>query len=228
MRLLKINRISLWLVVFICLLSLSSCFDIIEEIEVKQDGSGSMSLTVNLSKSKTKLASLMLLDSVNGHKIPQKQDIETALNKAVEYLQESSGISNIQKKTDFDNFIFSLSCDFKHVRDIDTIIKEVTKELKVKPFTTSFTYDKSSKTFQRENTFSPTAKKEYADLQSDDQEIFDDSFYTCIYRFENEVNSYSNTNAKLSKSKKAVMLRAAAIDVINGRASLSNQIILNN
>ncbi|UII25168.1 hypothetical protein LVD15_17890 [Fulvivirga maritima] len=226
MRLLKINRISMWLVVFTCLLSLSSCFDIIEEINVKQDGSGSMTLTVNLSKSKTKLASIMLLDSINGHKVPQKQDIETALNQAVEYLQQASGISNIQKKTDFNNFIFSLSCDFKQVKDIDMVIREVTKELKVKPFTTSFSFDNSSKTFQRENTFSTSAKREYTDLQSDDQQIFDDSFYTCIYRFEKEVNHYSNANAKLSKSKKAVMLRASALDVINGKTSLSNKITL--
>ncbi|UII19147.1 hypothetical protein [Fulvivirga ligni] len=208
------------------LFSLTSCFDIIEEINVNNDGSGTMTLTVNLSKSKTKLASIMLLDSINGHKVPTEADVNHALSEAVSYLKESDGLSNIQKKVDFDNFIFSLSCDFKHVKNVNLVIQELTNKLKVKPFTTSFTYSNTSKTFNRANTFNTSAQEKYGKLERDDKEVFDNAFYTCIYRFGSEVKTFSNDKAKLSKSKKAIMLKCSAIDVINGNTSLSNKIEL--
>lgn len=55
---------------------LSSCFEVIEEIALKNDGTGDVVLTINLSQSKTKVASVMLLDSVQGYKVPSKQKIQ--------------------------------------------------------------------------------------------------------------------------------------------------------
>jgi hypothetical protein len=76
----------LWL--FIILIPiLSSCFEVIEEIAIKNDGTGDVVLTINLSQSKTKVASVMLLDSVQGYKVPSKQKIQQELNEAVAYLK---------------------------------------------------------------------------------------------------------------------------------------------
>src|SRR5215467_9166472 len=88
---------------FFLLLSLSSCFQLIEEINLNADGSGDMQLTLNLSQSKSKLASVMLLDSVNGHKIPKDKDIQKFMNETVDYLKKSEGISNIKKSVDMNN-----------------------------------------------------------------------------------------------------------------------------
>ena len=56
--------------------------------------------------------------------------------------------------------------------------------------------------------------------------MFDDASYTVIYRFENQVTSQNNQKAKVSKSKKAVMQRVSAMDVINGTGDFSTQILL--
>ena len=54
-------------ILFIFLIpTLSSCFQIIEEITMRNDGTGDVLLTINLSQSKTKVATVMLLDSVQG------------------------------------------------------------------------------------------------------------------------------------------------------------------
>ena len=79
--------------------TLNSCFDVLEEINLNEDGSGEMTLTFNLSKSKTKISSLRLLDSVNGYKVPNEDDLEAFLDEAVSYLKKEDGISNIQKKS---------------------------------------------------------------------------------------------------------------------------------
>ncbi len=215
------------LLISLCLiLSLTSCFDIVDEININKDGSGEITLTANLSKSKTKIASIMLMDSVNGHKVPQKADILKILNDAEAYLQNAAGISHISKKADFDNYIFTISCRFKSVENIDNIISEVTKDLKVKPVMVSYAFNKTEKVFYKNYTYTPEAKKEYNKLRADDKKIFDDATYTSIFRFENEVASASNTLSKISSSKKAVMLKSAALDLINGNVSLSNTIQL--
>ncbi|GAA0893215.1 hypothetical protein GCM10009122_28940 [Fulvivirga kasyanovii] len=212
--------------IFVLLSTLTSCFDIIDEITVNADGSGDITLTANLSKSKTKLASIMLLDSVNGHKVPAREDIEHALNEAVNYLKNSEGISNVSKKADFDNYVFSISCQFKSVNNIDNLLQEITKNLKFKPLLVSYDFNAVKKTFSKNYTYKPEAKAEYEKLKNDDKKVFDDASYTSIFRFENEVAASSNTAAKISKSKKAVMLRASALDVINGNINLTNKIQL--
>lgn len=214
----------IFMLVFLC--SLTSCFDIIDEITMNADGSGEITLTANLSKSKTKLASIMLLDSVNGHKVPARADIEHALQEAVEFLQKSEGITQVSKKTDFDNYIFSISCHFKSVNNIDNILQEITKNLKVKPLLVSYDFDPGKKTFSKNYTYKPEAKAEYEKLKEDDKKVFNEASYTSIFRFENEVTASSNAAAKISKSKKAVMLRASALDVINGNINLTNKIQL--
>lgn len=50
------------------LLCFSSCFQVIEEINLTKAGSGTVNLTLNLSASKTKVASVMLMDSIQGYR----------------------------------------------------------------------------------------------------------------------------------------------------------------
>jgi len=46
-------------------LSLSSCFEIVEEITMNDDGSGNILMTLNFSRSKSKIKSILLMDSIN-------------------------------------------------------------------------------------------------------------------------------------------------------------------
>src|SRR3982750_2374922 len=94
------------LVLFAFLIPLfSSCFEVIEEISMRNDGTGDVVLTINLSQSRTKVASVMLLDSVQGYKVPSKQKIQQELSEAVAYLKKSEGISNVKSSSDFNSYI---------------------------------------------------------------------------------------------------------------------------
>lgn len=76
-------------ILIISFLSITSCFEIIEEIDLKSDGTGTMTYTLNLSKSKSKLASIMLLDSINGYKVPSRADIQKGLEDIVSELNKA-------------------------------------------------------------------------------------------------------------------------------------------
>ena len=224
------------IVAYSCLLLLvllnSSCFDIIEEINLNKDGSGTMLFTINMSKSKTKLASIMLLDSVNGYKVPSEDDIDIALKDVVSHLKKTKGISNIKQTKDFKNYIFSVSCDFANITSLNAIgselIKKQNKRGKTNFSTQNFAYNATEKTFERKFTYDPSIKKSFDYLDSENKKVFKDASYTAIYRFKENIQRASNTKAKIAPSKKAILLHVDAMAFIQGKQSIQNKIKLSN
>lgn len=206
---------------------LSSCFQVIEEITMKNDGTGDVVLTINLSQSRTKVASVMLLDSIQGYKVPSKTKIQQELNEAVTYLKKSEGISNVKSTSDFTNYIATISFSFKDVSNINNITKNILAQQKIKSTnTSSYSYNKLTKTFSRKYQAVGTAKTEFNKLKNQDKAVFNTATYTSIYRFESPVTNTSNPASNVSKSKKAVMLKSSIMDLINGKINVSNQIQL--
>ncbi|WP_342327382.1 hypothetical protein [Pedobacter sp. FW305-3-2-15-E-R2A2] len=205
----------------------SSCFQIIEEINVAANGSGTVNLTVNLSASKTKVASIMLLDSVNGYKVPSKQKIHKEMDEVVAYLKNSPGISNVKKTVDLENYIASVSFAFKNISNINNVNQNVLKKMKIKAVNnSSYSYNPETNTFQRSYAHTKEALTEYNKLKSEVKNVFKEASYTSIYRFEKPVSTCSNPLAKVSKTKKAVMLNTGMLGLINGKTNISNKIVL--
>lgn len=209
------------------LLCFSSCFQIIEEINLGKTGAGTVNLTLNLSASKTKVASLMLMDSIQGYKVPSRQTIQKELDEIVTYLKKSPGISNVQKKIDFENYIVSVSFAFREIANINQVNQNVLKKLKIKGLNnSSYTYNLANQIFQRNYQHTKEAVLEYNKLKPEVKKIFKDATYVSIYRFENPVTLSTNPLAKISKSKKAVMLNTGVLGLINGKTDLSNRITI--
>lgn len=213
------------LILLMCVFS--SCFQIIEEINVAANGSGTVNLTVNLSASKTKVASIMLLDSVNGYKVPSKQKIQQEMDEVVAYLKNSPGISNVKKTVDLENYIASVSFAFRNISNINNVNQNVLKKMKIKAISnSSYSYNPETNTFQRSYAHTKEALIEYNKLKPEVKNVFKEASYTSIYRFEKPVSTCSNPLAKVSKTKKAVMLNTGMLGLINGKTNISNKIIL--
>ncbi|QWX83512.1 hypothetical protein H0I23_13790 [Cellulophaga sp. HaHaR_3_176] len=227
-----IKKISQYTFLFLSLTLCTGCFEILEEINLNSDGSGTMLVTFNMSKSKTKLASIMLLDSVNGRKVPSKDDIELALKDAENHLKTIKGITNIKKTTDYENYIFSISCSFDKVTSLDAVfqdlIRQQNKKEQTKFNTTNFSYNSTDNNFERHFSYDDKIKKTFYRLNGEDRKIFKEASYTSIYRFKNEVKAVSNVNARVSPNKKAVLLKIDAMSLILGEKSVSNRIQLSN
>lgn len=213
------------LLILICLF-LTGCFEILEEVSLKEDGSGNFKITLNLSQSKTKLKSIMLMEKVNGHRMPSKEEVKTEIIKAKNIAKTIEGISEVEEKIDFDNFIFSLSCNFKNINDINTLVYKLreSKEKIKTPFEKHYEYSKSEQEFKRNFTF--LWGNEFNKLQQSDKDIFEGANYIAIYRFNKEVSSVLNKEAKVSSNKKNVMLKLKATDVINKKSTIKNQLKL--
>ena len=200
---------------------LQGCFEVIEQVFIKTDGSGSFNLIINMSKSKTKLNAVMKMKTVNGHKVPDKAEINRSATEIREKVSRSAGISNVKTSLDFTNFIAGITCDFKKVDNLNTAIKNVSRDDKT---AIANVYEHRGNIFSRMNKFG--INEAYQKLSAADKEIFSTATYTGIFRFEKEVASASNKSAKVSGNKKAVMLKLNALDIISGKQSIENKITI--
>ncbi|HEX7869222.1 MAG TPA: hypothetical protein VF455_03830 [Chryseobacterium sp.] len=204
---------------------LTSCFDILDKVNVKADGSGEYSLILNASKSKTRLASISKMETINGKKVPKKAEIESKINEAAKIFKSVPGISNVKTSMDFDNYIIKLSCNFKKIENINAGLEQLkAKNILGKMIPTQiYSQNLSGKSFTR-NKIS-TFKSDYDKLSKADKEIFNDAKYTSILQFENSIKSQSNSAYLLAPNKKALKLDGNILDFILQKKQIQNNII---
>src|SRR5690606_14030625 len=113
----------------ICLFTLSSCIEIIDDISLNNDGTGTFRYTINLSSSKVKVNSILALDSLDGKPIPSKDEIKAKLTEFQAKLSSQEGIKNVQLEEDLTNYIFKLSCEFQNIELLQSGIKKTLAEI---------------------------------------------------------------------------------------------------
>lgn len=211
-------------VLLIPLLFLTSCFDILDKVNVKADGSGEYTVILNASKSKTRLASISKMETINGKKVPKKAEIENKINEAAKVFRATPGISNVKTSMDFDNYIIKLSCNFKKIENINAGLEQLKAKNILGKMIPSHIYNQSlqKKSFVRNkiNTF----KTDYDKMSKADKEIFNGAKYISVLQFENTIKSQSNTLYLLSPNKKAIKFEANILDLILQKKQLQNNI----
>lgn len=219
--------ISKYILLSAVLLTLTSCFDIIDKINMKSDGSGEYSVILNASKSKTRLQSISKMETINGKKVPKKAEIEKKVNEAASIFKSVPGISNVKTSMDFDNYIIKLSCNFRKIENINEGLEKLkTKKIIGKMVPTQlYANNIDGKVFIK-NKIS-TFKKDYESLSKADKEVFNNANYTSILQFENSIKSQSNASYSISPNKKALKLDTNILDLINQKKQLYNTIRLN-
>ncbi|MCF6349642.1 MAG: hypothetical protein L3J23_01255 [Flavobacteriaceae bacterium] len=210
----------------ISLLFLASCFEIIEEVTLNNDGSGNILFTLNMSKSRTKLNSIMLLDSINTYKVPTKNKIKKHFTEIVSKIKQTKGVSNVKNTANFDDFIFTITCDFTNVTVLNNIISTFSslEESKKVAKNNHFNYNSINKIFTR--SYHYDLKREFEKTKIQDRKIIQDASFTTIYRFVSPILSSKNSIARVSKSKKAIMLKVTVQDIIDDKNTIKNTIQL--
>ena len=210
------------------LLSFTSCFEVREEVKMNADGSGAVNLTIDLSQSKNNLTNYMKAGEVNGQKIPSQIEIEMELLKLKNVISSIPGMSEVKLKKDFTEFVFNLTGNFKDVKTLNTAINTATSAMNKTPFPLKKVkhFNLSDSKFSRlfEYTDDRLTATEYDGLPAIPRLLMESAKVISIYRFENPVKKVSNKSAKLSPSKKAVMLEANIAEFAKGEVSLANDI----
>ena len=206
----------------------SSCIEIVDDLSINTDGSGTFKYTINLSSSKVKVNSLLALDSLDGKKVPSIDEISQKINDVANQLREAGGISNVVVENNFNDFIFKLNCDFESVEHLQKAIKTVVNyEAKNEiPELSAQWLVFSDKSLVR--SIPRVTIHKATDIKREDAELLKTGIYTSITRFEEDVESFTNENAKKSKNNKAVMLRTDPYSLTQNPSLLDNTIYIQN
>ena len=130
----------------------------------------------------------------------------------------------------FENFIFSFHCDFVNTAALNKMLLALRTTHKVdasqQVSEDQFVYEPKTKTFKRNGDFA--FGEGYEKLKAQDKQVFDNAAFVGIYRFPSKIASHDNPKVRLAPNGKAMMLRLAAMDLIQGKAKITNQVQLAN
>jgi hypothetical protein len=110
---------------FLFIFFLTSCIEIIDDLKINNDGSGTFKYTLNLSSSKIKVKSILSLDSLYGEKIPKENNIKQKITELKNKLKQQEGITNVIVTEDYVNYIFKVQIDFLNVENLEKGLKNV-------------------------------------------------------------------------------------------------------
>jgi hypothetical protein len=220
-------RLLTFLLLVFSLFGLTSCIEIIDDVTVNNDGSGSLKYTINLSASKVKINSILALDSLEGRPVPSKEELEERIVIFKKKLSLKTGISNVIVESNFEDYIFKLSCDFTSVQALQHAVKEVVMEETKEKNLEGMDHDwllwdgnKLSRSIP-EITLDRTRN-----LKPEDAELLKLGNYTSITRFQRPVEKFENTSAALSKNRLAVMVKTNPYLLTQDNDLLENTIYL--
>jgi|688.fasta_scaffold178177_2 hypothetical protein len=218
----------LFLLLFIPLF-LSSCIEIIDDLSFNSDGSGTFKYTINLSSSKVKVNSILQLDSLNGKKVLKLPEIKVKINQFKSILASQSGISNVKIEINEPEFIVKLTCDFADVNKLQDAIKNslASMDAGIKN-SADFSFNWISWNGTKlERSVPEFSQNQIRNLKQEEIDLLKTGNYTVISRFYKPVEKYDNSNASISKSRTAVMLKANVFALTKNSKILENTIYLN-
>ena len=212
-----------WLA-FIFLISFSfhsNCFEIIEDLSLKEDGSGTYKLTINLSDSKVKFKTLLTMDSLAGTKVPSEEEITFQVNQFKEYLTKSESVTNFIIHLDFEELIFKFNLEFKSIDKLQKHIISYSQPNSTTSLFLSPLYTFTSNTLTRKISTTNYPKDWVSKIAEDDVNLLKESSIVFISRFTKPIISTDPSLIKISKSGTACMQKISIWDVIN-RPEISN------
>ncbi|WP_338791220.1 hypothetical protein V9L05_01720 [Bernardetia sp. Wsw4-3y2] len=222
-------------IVAILAISLTSCFDLKEEVTINKDGSGSFIQTIDLGNNPMiQMALNMQSDSAkSANKEMNKMD--STLEETKAKLSKVKGISNIKTAASTEGMKFTVMYDFEDVDALNRAINasKEEKEGEVKIMQKQYSFKKGE--FTRANSFSmgdngmdmseimggkkdddkEQTEEEKAQMKQMMQMFFGGANYTYIVHVPNQVKSYSNkSNTTVSEDKKTLTMTIPFLDLM--------------
>lgn len=213
--------------VFPLLLIASGCVEIIDDLSLNADGSGTFKYTVNLSSSKIKINSILALDTLDGRKVPSLDEIKSDIDRLIKAFKNKDGISEVSLDANYDDYMFKISCDFNSLLNLQNAIKSVILEETEYKSLPELDHDWLS---FKENVLERSVPKitieKTKEIRQTDKALLREGSYTSITRFDKIIDDFKNKNAMVSKNGMAIMIKTNPYSLIEDQRLLDNTIYL--
>ncbi|MSP85795.1 MAG: hypothetical protein EXR18_08245 [Flavobacteriaceae bacterium] len=198
-----------------------------DELTIHDDGSGTLKYAINLSSSRVKVNSILALDSLDGKKVPSIDEIKAKVLLFKKTLTLQNGISAVNVSENYTDFIFKFECNFTNIDLLQEGLRKsfsiISNDNKISESEFSWlSWD--SKVLKR--SIPSIATEKLQRITENDLALLKTGTYTSITRFDRPVVRFENPLSKLSKDKKALMLRTDTYSLKEKQSLLENTIYL--
>ena len=212
----QITSILLFAVSAFCL---TGCFDILEEVTVKTDGSGQYTNKIDASKFSEQMQSFAAFDST-GEMIPKmKYSLDSTFSSTWANYKTIKGVSNVKIDTS-KAYVYVLTFDFTNFEALNKAIGFG------KPADQQNVYAWEKGKISRKDM-----PLNMGDMKTDDESqkemlkgFLQDMKYTTIYHLPNDAKKVSNKDAKISADKKTVTLECNMLELMDGKVKVNNDV----
>ena len=216
----------LWLLSFLCIY-LTSCFELVEQINVDKDGSGDITVTLNMYESKDKLKAFTEApDGVVGdYKAPDRAELDAFFSRVVATVSDVEGMSNVKSDIHYEDFIFSISGSFDNVATMNTAVNNFITGMSKGMLHLRNDYAFKEGRFIRSFT-SPIKPEEYDNIPLMQRMILESARIISVYRFEEAIQEMTSADTELSFDKKEARFESTLGAIVKGDTSPDNVIRL--
>ena len=192
---LKKKTVSLFVIIF-CAFSMTSCIGIIEKILFNKNGSGTYSMTLDMSEAVKMMAAF---GDVSAELDTGLDSLNNVFNIRAKALEAINGISNVRQEVNKEQLIFSIILDFKDVHALNQGMSEFYKDESTNQAEQFVFFKESKGSLERTNINRVLDALDYA-LNSEemDQEFnpaafLGEMFYEQQISFNSDIKSFSNS-----------------------------------
>lgn len=200
------KTLSIFLIVLVAL-STSSCMNIVEKLFFKANGSGTYSMTVDMSGMAEMIKSFGGSDDDMAESL---NEAESEFSDVIAKLEAIEGISNVEQVSDKENLTFGITYDFASVKALNMALSEnYHDEESDGPEVIQKTFYTRSKNSIVRTSVDPMLEA-MDELEGEDmmgmEAFFKDMYYEFIMEFERDIKSVSNEDY-LTEGKRSVNLK---------------------
>jgi len=201
-----------------------SCFEIVEQINLKNDGSGTFKYTLNFNQSASHIKSILLLDEVEGYKVPTLNTIKSKFYTLGQKTTKVKGITDVKTESNFNDYIFTYSCHFNKIEHLNSVIDTLGKSSKIGEHTNYYSYAKDKMVFTRlgDNLL----KTHYDKLPEKQKAIFNGATFTSVCKFEGIIVKQTHPKTLVSANKKAILHKTDVISLIRNGKLINKKVYL--
>jgi len=222
------------LLTIVSFLFLTSCIELEETVYLKKNGSGTYTVSLNLSQ---------LRWFLNQSDPSSENKVENNFSKlhqsldSLKYVLTSfagEGIDNLHLIEDTVQYIFGISFDFNNVDALNHAMANMQRMAKLTSESNqAYVFQYTKKIFQRFEVPSLLLESITSKLSKDNSDssgvsllFLNNITYTSAYRFDRKIKKIENTDAILSADGKTVILKRSLYDIVHTKKSIKNKITL--
>jgi hypothetical protein len=233
------NKIFKGLTIAILTLTLTSCFEIKEALNINKDGSGTYSMVMDFSASKNLFQ--MLVDmtensneaNISGIDGNPLSGLDSAFSDLSDQLNTIKGISNAKGIRDEKDFKFGISLSFSDVEALNKALSQMDASGEVVTYRKYYTFskgriDKANLFNLRNLTDEIMPKDEVGSMEKEFQEtlsmLYEEVNYQISIETDGKIRKFTNQEAVLSGDKSELVFSKKLKDIARGNIDLSNSI----